>query len=456
MLGRVCIAALAAILLSCSGAAPPYGTLVLSVGTDLEVPRLLARLRVDVIGEGGTILESREASLRDRSALPASFVVYTRETRRSILVRVRGYPDGAVVDGGDPDAALAVDRLLEVDLVDGTAAEASVALLGACSGVAAKVEERVACLDETGQLRPAPGASFEPLPSPGSFGLGPAIVAAPRAKAEGDEGEIVVPAGAFVLGGRDVATNRAWAGVPVASAPPRLVAVSSFLVDAHEVTVGRFRAAIARGFVPPAMPLANEGPLTAAAAPGIGTGACTFSAAPSSREAMPLSCVDWATARAFCRFEGGDLPTEAEWEWAASAAGRPAKVTFPWGDQRPACGEAVFARVQADPFELTECLRAGRPAGPARVTEDSDTTPLGIRGLGGNVAEWTVDAYAAYDGCASTRIDPRCDREAERRVTRGGAFTEGWSGGHVALRKPALPGLPFAGIGFRCVRRSAS
>jgi len=444
---------------SCRAAAPAYGELVVALETDLAVPSLLSHVRVDVYADEGGVLATEQTSPRDPRDLPATFSVFTPGVATTVWLRVRGYPDGAVLGQDEPDPALAVDALVRVELRAGVVAHAAVALRGVCSGVPSDVAARTTCLDAATPSAPAgpPGARLSGL-VPGTFGVVPPLAATPRA-AQGplDAGEVAVMGGAFVLGDRQIATSRTWGGVAVSSAPPRLVQVGSLLVDVHEVTVGRFRRAVDAGFVPPAVPVTNDLPLPTKGTGSVDESFCTYTSTPmgEAREGLPISCVTFATARAFCRHEGADLPTEAEWEYVASAAARPAKTVFPWGDERPTCDQAVFGRVGGVVFELAECTRAGLAVGPAPVLAGLDATPAGVRGLGGNVAEWTLDAYAPYGTCATARRDPRCEGDAgSLRVTRGGAFTEGWFGAHAALRKPAQPDLPFPGIGFRCVRRA--
>ena len=67
------------------------------------------------------------------------------------------------------------------------------------------------------------------------------------------------------------------------------------------------------------------------------------------REDYPLPCASWRLARAFCQSQGGDLPTEAQWEYAASAAGRPYKTLYPWGDDDPTCARAIVQREPPQP-----------------------------------------------------------------------------------------------------------
>jgi formylglycine-generating enzyme required for sulfatase activity len=162
----------------------------------------------------------------------------------------------------------------------------------------------------------------------------------------------------------------------------------------------------------------------------LGTG--TF-AARADRAKKPVVQVTWFGADRYCRDQGKRLPTEVEWELAAR--GTPRRL-FPWGDREPGCKEAVFGRAEG----------SGCPSGsgPENVgTAAEDVTPEGVRDLGGNVAEWTADAYAPYQGFAK---DPAI------RVIRGGDWAQAMDACRGAGRARSEQAKVQVNVGFRCAR----
>ena len=130
---------------------------------------------------------------------------------------------------------------------------------------------------------------------------------------------------------------------------------------------------------------------------------------------LPVIHVNWYEAEAFCRWAGRRLPTEAEWELAAtgcsdgdvSLPSTPStrKRRFPWGDDPP---HATRANLD---WGHTECVSVS-------ACPDGDS-PFGCRQMIGNVWEWTASEFLPYPG-----FEPGPYKE----------FSQPWFGTHKVLR----------------------
>jgi gamma-glutamyl hercynylcysteine S-oxide synthase len=127
---------------------------------------------------------------------------------------------------------------------------------------------------------------------------------------------------------------------------------------------------------------------------------------------LPVLHINWYEADAFCRWAGRRLPTEAEWEMAASAEptrddrGISAhKRRFPWGDETP-----TPDRANLDWREMG-CLDVrSLPAGDSA---------FGCRQMIGNAWEWTASAFQPYPGFIAGPYKE---------------YSEPWFGNHKVLR----------------------
>ena len=167
-----------------------------------------------------------------------------------------------------------------------------------------------------------------------------------------------------------------------------------------------------------------------------------------AQENLPITCVDWYEAYAFCIWDGGFLPSEAEWEYAA--AGGSQQREYPWGSTDPGTTNqyAIYGSYYDD------------DAGPAGNGADPNIAPVGTATLGaghwgqldmaGEVFEWNIDWYAPY-------VDPCTDcaylSSTTVRVIRGGNY-----GGTTVNLQAANrdyfedPTDHDSVIGFRCAR----
>ncbi len=162
-------------------------------------------------------------------------------------------------------------------------------------------------------------------------------------------------------------------------------------------------------------------------------------------DGRPINCVTWYEADAFCIWDGGFLPSEAEWNYAA--AGGALQRLYPWGSTDPAAGSyAIYGCLYPQPFLCND------PAADnlADFGYDDGRGAFGQWNLAGNVAEWTLDFYApAYPApcqdCAE--LSP-----ATQRIFRGGGFDRDEQSLYTSSRVPSDPSARYQDVGFRCAR----
>ncbi|MCL2845229.1 MAG: formylglycine-generating enzyme family protein [Chitinivibrionia bacterium] len=144
----------------------------------------------------------------------------------------------------------------------------------------------------------------------------------------------------------------------------------------------------------------------------------------------PVICITWRQASEYCRFRGGRLPTEAEWEFAATNGGR---TTFSWGNERPTPQRARF-----------------RSRSSVQVYTFDGVGDFGLVDMNGNVWEWVNDRYEQDFYQFAPQHNPRGPQVGRFNVIRGG----GWYSEERALRGTNRQWFaPEAGeisIGVRC------
>ncbi len=155
---------------------------------------------------------------------------------------------------------------------------------------------------------------------------------------------------------------------------------------------------------------------------------------------LPKVDVTWQEAREFCRDKAaGDIPTEAQWEYAARGGSR-----FPWsfGD---------------DAAWLPHYAWYGERGAERQEVRQKLPNPLGLYDMHGNVWEWTRDWYSDYK--SGIFVNPvgensrKCSLEkGECRVVRGGSIVYLPQDLRSAARIEAIPALRDLRLGFRCVR----
>ena len=164
----------------------------------------------------------------------------------------------------------------------------------------------------------------------------------------------------------------------------------------------------------------------------------------------PVGHVTWYEAEAYCQWAGRRLPTEAEWEMAASAEPTPdgtgitrRKRRYPWGDEPPT---PEHANLDA---RFLGCVDVGSfPAGDSA---------FGCRQMAGNVWEWTADAFYPFPGYL---VDyPYREYSAPwfgyRKVLKGGAWATRTRLAYNTYRNFFPPARYDVFAGFRTCAREA-
>jgi len=273
-----------------------------------------------------------------------------------------------------------------------------------------------------------------------------------------------------VTGGTYNRTYRNSGSGPTGQADP--ATVSNFQLDKYLVTVGRYRqfaAAWTAGWRPAAgsgtHAYLTGGGLTATAG-GVETGwdatwttnvrpttasltggsycdsthATWTAAATGGRENLPINCANWYEAYAFCIWDGGFLPSEAEWEYAA--AGGSEQRQYPWGTAAPGT---------MNQYAIYGSNYTGNTTGLAPVgTATLGAGRWGHLDLAGEIWEWALDWKNTY-------VNPCTDcvslTKASYRIVRGDNF-----GGSINNLVPTVRGGDIApegrdsNFGVRCAR----
>lgn len=235
-----------------------------------------------------------------------------------------------------------------------------------------------------------------------------------------------------------------------------LATVSAFRLDDYEVTVGRFKAFAAgyadhkprsgsgrnpnndldTGWDPSwneSLP-ADESELLSS----VQVCDANFATFGATDPTLPMNCITWFEAYAFCIWDGGRLPTDAETNYAAQAGSEQRR--YPWS-----------VPPDSEDIDASRAVFLPDATGPAPVGSKS---PLGDgkwgqADLSGNVWEWCQDWYRSYPerciNCANLT-------DYSIRVIRGGSFYSDKASLDAASRLYHAPNQADFGVGVRCAR----
>jgi len=239
----------------------------------------------------------------------------------------------------------------------------------------------------------------------------PAAAELPATRKDPNGDMVLIPGGEFIMGSNERSDQQ----------PPHIVALSNFYIDRTEVTNGAYKRCVDAGKCQAPNDLSSDIHTSYFNDPQFAS--------------FPVIHVSWQQASDFCSWAGKRLPTEAEWEKAASwNAATDEKSDWPWGN----VFDPKQPMMNSDELKQQDTIAVGQYAPELNNTVD----------MAGNVWEWTSSLYKPYP---YDKDDGREDaKDPGERVLRGGSWARTKGEARSFFRQHAPPTYADREIGFRC------
>ncbi len=198
-------------------------------------------------------------------------------------------------------------------------------------------------------------------------------------------GLVFVPEGEFLMGSERGIGDKD-------EEPQHLIKMTGFWIDQIEVTNAMYKKCVDAGVCSNPQSLSSYS-------------RSDYFLNPDFSE-FPVINVDWYQATKYCQWAGRRLPTEAEWEFAASGI---ENRIFPWGSDHPNKSLANYGYNEVDTAVSYSYL--------------SGSSPYGALNMAGNVAEWVSDWYGIY--ALYNDPNPKGPATGKYHILRGGSWLLG-------------------------------
>ncbi len=264
------------------------------------------------------------------------------------------------------------------------------------------------------QLAPTPTQTPTPAPTPSPTPV-PLV---------NDTGSLMIylPGGPFIMGDDEGESDER---------PAHRVNLDPFYMDETEVSNREYALCVADGACPrPSSLGATYHPV--------------YFGDPAFAE-YPVIFVSWYNAQRFCDWRGSRLPTEAEWEYAASYDPiNLLKLKYPWGD----IFDGTWLNFNDGPTPFNDGHRDTAPI----TAYPEGRSPMGLYNMSGNVMEWVADWYDPRYYRTATEVNPLGPETGEYKAIRGGSWLSSENGVRSTVRTNYDPTVSRATLGFRCAK----